>query len=385
MTSRDRTDGTHSDGSWTSAIGLTEAQLRAVFDHAIDGVITFDSVGRVLGINPAAERIFGYPASELRGQDVSKLMGTSHWDGDGNLGSHTKEGGAALGSRHSVEARRSSGQRLYLDMSVSEAAVGSSRMFTAIVRDVTERRAQEQALYQRKHEATQAARMLELGEVVADLAHNINQPLAAISSFAAAGRRMVCSMADAPESLDTALERIVSQVERANQIVRRLRGFVHTDATRAGAVDVNTIVLRTLALVERELCDERVQASVRLDEDVAAVLADPLQLEHLLLNLIRNGIDAMRPTPESDRRIELETRRASADAVSILVRDTGSGMSAESHERVFDIFHTTKPGRAGLGLALGRSIAEAHGGTLHIDTMTPQGTTMRLTLPAART
>ncbi|MGI9331927.1 MAG: PAS domain-containing sensor histidine kinase [Gammaproteobacteria bacterium] len=375
-------DITDSTGSRIKATE-DEAKLRAILENVVEGVITIDTRGLMQAVNPAAERIFGYTAAEMIGHNVSMLMPAPHDEQhDRYIGRYLRTGEAAIiGIGREVEGRRKSGEHFPLELSVSEVNLGDHRLFTGMVRDISQRREIEESARRRLDEVAHSARLLELGEMAADLAHEVNQPLAAIASFAEASQRMAADTDGAPPALARALTGIASQAERASQIIRQLRKFARKDQARIVPVDVNAVVRGALELIDHEIRQDGVEVSLELDADLPQVNADKVQLEQILLNLIRNSLEAMRDRPCEAHSLAISSALDDTDSLEVRVTDSGPGLAGDMRERLFEMFHTSKPNGLGVGLAICRSIAEAHGGMLDVEHTSADGTTMRLKLP----
>jgi signal transduction histidine kinase/ligand-binding sensor domain-containing protein len=230
-------------------------------------------------------------------------------------------------------------------------------------------------------ELSHVGRVAMAGELAASLAHEVNQPLAAIVANAQAGRRFLERGIDRAE-LDEILRDVAQQGQRASDVIRRLRQFVRKHPAERRRLDLNAILRDTLPLVRRELVDHRVELSLGLAQDLPPILADPVQIQQVLVNLVKNACEAMGQSP-GVRRIELETRAVGA-SVELEVRDTGPGLAPEVMARLFQPFVTTKPDGMGMGLAISRSIVEAHEGRITADPATHGGTAFRVVLPAQR-
>jgi len=248
-------------------------------------------------------------------------------------------------------------------------------------RDVTEGlRAEEQAR-QHVQQLAHVGRISAMGEMASAIAHEINQPLTAVRTYAQASRRLLAAGED-PSALAETLERVAHQAERAGQIIHRLRGFLSQQEVQAMPVDPAFLVREVMDLCRAEAsqCGVQIQlepAGGRLPQ----VHVDPIQIEQIVLNLVRNGIEAIQQA-ESVERVQTVITRRSRDEVLISVHDSGPGVAPEAAPRIFDAFFTTKPGGMGVGLALSRSIAEAHGGRLWLDEANAGGALFHLALPA---
>jgi len=248
-------------------------------------------------------------------------------------------------------------------------------------RDITARvRAEEQAR-QRQAELAHVARLGTMGEMAAGLAHELNQPLSAIVNYVQACLERIQSGAGDPSELLSDMEQAAAQAERAGEIVERIRKFVRKPEARRTAMDPNTLVREAADLVKTELRHHEVQLILDLTDPLPKVEADSIQIEQVIVNLIRNSMEAMSETRGDGRRLVIQTSSAGHDAVECAISDTGPGLSADVGERAFDPFFTTKPDGMGMGLSICRTIIEAHGGRLWATPNPERGATFRFTLP----
>lgn len=266
---------------------------------------------------------------------------------------------------------------------VTRDANGVGLKHVGTIHDVTDRRQSEDEARQLQERLTHFSRLSTMGEMAAGLAHEINQPLSAIATYAQACQRFVRSPSRDDADVLEALEQISTQALRAGEVIRRLRNFVKNREVKREPVDCNRLLedLRTLAETDARL------HNVRLRIDAAAglptVYADPIQLQQVVLNLVRNAIDAMSELPEARREVVLSTSMRTEGEVEIVVADRGSGLAPEAAEHLFNPFFTTKSGGTGLGLAISRSIVRAHGGRLWHTPNEGSGARFHFTLPAS--
>jgi PAS domain S-box-containing protein len=247
--------------------------------------------------------------------------------------------------------------------------------------DVTEWRLADERARQRQAELSRVARLSTLGEMTTTLAHELNQPLGAIANYSQACLRTLRAKTDAMEVLVSALESITTQARRAGDIVRRLRMFVRkSDAVRR-PTDINALVTETVPFIETEAYERCVAVRLELADALPAVLVDAVQLQQVMLNLIRNAIEAMNGVTRAARTLTICTEYASEGSLRLRIRDTGPGLDEVAMTRVFASFYTTKIHAVGMGLSISRSIVEAHGGRIWAEAATGGGTEFNFTLP----
>lgn len=246
--------------------------------------------------------------------------------------------------------------------------------------DITERREAHDALHLAQSELAHAARVATLGELTASIAHEVNQPLMAVVTNGEAGMRWLRRDPPDLKEVETAMGRVISEGRRASDIVKRIRAFLSKAPTEPAELSVASLIEEASALVERELARAGVQLSIKAPEGLPTILGDRVQLQQVLVNLMVNASQAMADQP-GDRRLAVAAS-AGGGRVEITVSDTGPGIAPEDLQRLFDPFFTTKADGMGMGLAICRTTVEAHGGTLTVESVPPDGATFRLSLPA---
>ncbi|HET7203767.1 MAG TPA: PAS domain S-box protein [Steroidobacteraceae bacterium] len=251
------------------------------------------------------------------------------------------------------------------------------------IHDVTDRRQGEDEARQLQERLTHFSRLSTMGEMAAGLAHEINQPLSAITMYAQACQRFMRSPNREDDDVMAALEQISAQALRAGEVIRRLRNFVKNREVKREPVDCNRLLddLRTLAETDARLHNVRLR--IEAEPGLPTVYADPIQLQQVVLNLVRNAIDAMSDVPETQREVVLSTHRLPEGEIEVVVADHGSGLAPEATEHLFNPFFTTKAGGTGLGLAISRSIVRAHGGRLWHTPNERMGARFHFTLPVS--
>lgn len=355
------------------AIQLSEARWQAVLETARDAIISIDENGLLTLFNPMAERVFGYAADEVLGRNVNMLMPDPYAvEHDRYLQSYRDTGVAkAIGRIREVEARRKNGEVFPIELSVSEARIGDERIFTAIIRDVSERRRAEQQIATLQQEARQRERLADIGAITAKVVHDIGNPLAGLSMQA----QLVLRRAETDRIREPA-KRIVECARRLDHLIRGFNAFA-----RDQKLNLKEIVLPGFLesiVNEWKPATRQVGITLGLDVDAGARLrADEEQLRRVLDNLIKNAIEAINRGPGSVRISGLSPK----DETTILkVEDSGPGIAPDFD--AFQLFETTKANGTGLGLAIARQIIVAHGGTIDYDSAEPHGTIFTIRLPA---
>lgn len=375
------------------ALEEREAQLRLILDTVPDAMIVIDEHGLVRSFSTAAERTFGYRAAEVLGNNVAMLMPSPDRERhDSYLARYIATGERRLiGIGRVTTGRRADGSTFPMHLTVGEVAgLGSGRLFTGFVRDLSEQRATEAHLNELRAELLHVSRLADMGQMAATLAHELNQPLtAAAAAVRAAGR-----MLDRPGSRDATIAELrealglaAEQVLRAGQIVRRLRSFVDKGQAERRPEDLAKVIDDASALALVDAAERGIDVRTSIEPGLPAVLIDRVQVQQVLVNLIRNAIEAMDDagrTPQAGARM-LEIRALAGPPVAVSVSDSGPGIAPAVAARLFEPFVTSKPDGMGVGLSICRSIIEAHGGTIEATPHPGGGAHFRFTLPSAAT
>ena len=285
-----------------------------------------------------------------------------------------------------------SGQEFPIEVSFGEDIRNGKHFFTGIVRDVTSRkrseealRASEQRLRSTEAELAHVTRVMTMGEVTSSIAHEINQPLGAIVNYGNACLRLLNAGSANLTEIGAALSAIVDDANRASTIIARIRALSKKAPPELETLQVKDVVTDILALVQHELTERQIALTTAFAGDLSAILGDRIQLQQVLLNLVTNSIEAMKKVPEGQRQLSIEAQsHVSEDKLFVLitVTDSGIGLKAEDLPRLFETFYTTKAEGMGMGLAISRSIVEAHGGRLWATPNSDLGATFQFTLPA---
>ncbi len=352
----------------------------ALMEAAVDAIIIISREGRIEQFNRAAELLFGYSEEEAVGRNVRMLMPEPHRSRhDGYLEQYRSTGKAAIIGRGREEtAIKKNGETFPILLTVGEIRQEGGRRFVGFVRDLTESRAAEERVRRLEDRLLHADRLVTLGELTAGIAHEINQPLTAIAAYADAGRSMVDRKAETPrEEMHSICERIGEQSRRAAEVVQRLRKMVRSGRVSKSRHKVNNIIENVLLLFEYETKKLDIVLSFSPLEQDLSVYVDEIQIQQVLVNLVKNSMDAISDSGQKDGRVDITVRHHSAE-LAISVQDNGPGISSSDRDKLFEAFFTTKEQGVGLGLSICRSIATAHGGNLRYSE--PEGGGSRFTL-----
>ena len=358
-------------------------EWKALLDAAVDAIIVIDHRGRIETFNSAAEVIFGFDAQEVLGKNVSLLMPEPYkGEHDSYIRNYLDTGDAKIiGIGREAQARRKGGPVFPIDLSVGEIPTDGQPKFVGIVRDATKRKRTEEEIHQTRERLAQFGRLSTLGEMAASLAHELNQPLTAIATYTQACQRLIESGQSDDDEILTALKKCNAQAQRAGEVIRRLRQFVKKKELGRREVSFDEIFRDLTVLAEVDARDNGVSLTIDVAKGLPRVLVDAVQIQQVILNLIRNGIDAMMNVNHYNDGISVTVDKSPNDQVRIMVTDHGTGITKEDEKKIFQPFFTTKTSGMGLGLAISRSIIESHGGVLSFTKNPSGGTTFHFTLP----
>jgi PAS domain S-box-containing protein len=366
-----------------SALQESEQRWRAVYEKSAAGIALTDLEGRILAANPAFRDMLGYAEDELAG--LSLLQITPDADRDTVQSRLTQLVEEGTGDYH-VERRylHKDGSIRWANASVSLIPGNGTMppMLLRIAEDITARKNAQEALAATQLELARVTRATALGELAASIAHEVNQPLAAVVANSHAARHWLAAKPENKSEVRDALERIVREANRASAVIARIRGFLSRGAPHKSAIGVGEVVAEVFAM-QRDMAQARqVSLSFKSAPDLRPAIADRTQLQQVLLNLVANAIESMSLASRFGGTVEAEAWNGEAGMVHIAVRDTGVGLDPQQLDRVFDAFYTTKSEGMGMGLAISRSIVEAHGGRLWANANDGPGATFNFTLPA---
>lgn len=363
-----------------SELAEREAHLRSILETIPDAMIVIDEAGLITSFSLAAERLFQWRAGEVIGRNVDMLMPSPYREQhDGYLHRYYQTGERRIiGIGRVVVGERKDGTTFPMELAVGEMRGNRGRFFTGFIRDLTERQETEARLQDLQSELVHVSRLTALGEMASALAHELNQPLAAIANYLQGSGDLLARNPVPADKVKAALGKASDQALRAGEIIRRLREFVARGETERSVESLSKLIEEASALALVGAKEHGVSVRYAMDPAVDLVLADRVQIQQVVLNLIRNAIDAMDESPT--RRIAIATRTAPNDMVEIEVADTGPGISPEVASQLFQPFVTTKRTGMGVGLSISRTIVEAHGGRLWAESNNDGGATFRFTL-----
>jgi two-component system sensor kinase FixL len=341
------------------------AYQRSILATVPDAMIVIDDHGTILSFSAAAERMFGYAERELAGQNVKLLMPNPDREAHDRYMERYLQTGVAriIGIGRVTNARRRDGSNFPIELSIADAETPQGRVFTGFIRDLTERQRTERRLHDLQGELNHISRISAMGSLASALAHELNQPLTAIANYMEGARDLLKNPdAESLEMVREALDEAAAQSIRAGQIVRRLRDFISRGDSDKSVESLRKLVTEASALALTGTGPSEIDVDIRLDVAADAVLVDRIQIQQVLLNLIRNAVEAMQRSPR--RRIDIRSIADGSDTVTVIVADSGPGLTPDIQRHLFEPFHSSKEQGMGLGLSISRSIVEAHGGRI---------------------
>jgi two-component system sensor kinase FixL len=361
-----------------------EAHLQSILDTVPDAMIVIDEHGLIQLFSAAAERLFGWRSEDALGKNVRLLMPAPYQEAhDGYLARYLATGERRIiGIGRVVVGLRRDGSTFPMELAVGEMRVGERRFFTGFVRDLTERQQTEARLQDLQAELVHVSRLTAMGEMASALAHELNQPLSAIANYLRGSRRLLEKGDPADLSrLSDALDKAAAQALRAGEVIHRLREFVGRGEIERKVESLSKLVEEASALALVGAKELGVRVTMQFDPRADLVLADRVQIQQVILNLLRNAIDAMESAKRPELRVKIANR---GDGFTVMsVSDTGSGIGEEVRERLFQPFMTTKKEGMGVGLSICKTIVEAHGGAIWAENNPDGGATFAFTLPLA--
>ncbi len=363
---------------------------RTLLDSAQEGIFGANSNGRLFSFNRAAEEMFGYDGSDVIGADVSILLASPYKEqSDESLRSFLQSGdGSFLQESRELIAQRADGSHFPIELWVVNTVSVDGTIFFILIRDLSSQKAAEKAIFEKEVEVQQArdhlahiARVATLGEIAAGIAHEVNQPLAAITTYAQSGHRLLDANVREKDDIAYVLQQIERQASRASEVISRLRSSIkYGEATRE-RTSINTIIVDTLNLIGVEADRKKVEIDYRPGDDIAAIDVDSVQIQQVLINLIVNAMQALEAANVPHPHVILITEPRAHQQIYVCVRDNGPPIRKETMDQLFTPFFSTKEHGLGIGLSLCRTLIAAHGGNLNINRNRHEGNEFFFTLP----
>jgi PAS domain S-box-containing protein len=360
----------------------SEARHRVVVETASDAVVSIDESGAIILANPATKRIFGYNPEELIGKPLTILMpGAKRQLHEAGFKRYLETGTRQLNWQGTeMTAQRANGEEFPVEVSFGEMTVDQRKIFTGFIRDISEKKRSEEELRNTQAELARMMRVMTIGQLTASIAHEVSQPLSGIIMNASTCLRMLKSD---PPSIDGALEtvqRTIRDGNRASEVITRLRTLFSKKQLEIEPLDLNEAAREVIALLSGELERNKVILKQEFSDRLPTVHGDRVQLQQVILNLLRNASDAMISIEDRPRQMVLRTE-LEGEHVRFLVQDSGVGFTPEVAGQMFESFYTTKSDGMGVGLSVSRSIIEANHGRLWATANDGPGATFAFSIP----
>ncbi len=364
------------------ALQVSDRRWLGLYDNTAVGIALADRDGRILSANPALQRMLGYDKGEIVGVSLVDITEPSQRPLTGRNVQGLFDGALPA---YQVQKRyeKKGGGYLWANVSASRipAVDQDGPMLAVIVEDITAKKEGEQSLAATRAELARVSRFTAMGELVASIAHEVNQPLAAVITNSAAALRWLALEQPNHDEVKAALRRVSRDATLAGEVIARIRRFLRAGEIRQEWIAVPKLLDELLRMLNAVLLEAGVQVDVRIPPDLARIFADPVQLQQVILNLVINAVDALREWP-GERRLTLELRQDAADGAVFAVHDSGPGIPPEARDKLFDAFFSTKPDGLGMGLAISRTIVENHGGRLGLDASAAAGARFVFNIPS---
>ena len=368
----------------TDAHSLEQALLGSILATIPDALIVIDMRGRIVSFSAAAQRMFQYSEADVLGENISMLMPSPDRERhDGYIGHYIDTGERRIiGIGRLTAARRRDGSTFPIELSVGEVNDQGQRLFTGFIRDLTERQQAERRVADLQAELAHAGRVTAMGTLASALAHELNQPLTAIANYMEAGRDLLAVPGDLDRAmLGEAMDESARQALRAGEIIRSLREFIKRGETLRQPEPLRSLLAEGAALAFIGTDSRGIDMDVQVDRHVDLVLANRVQLQQVIINLVRNAVDAMQDSPA--RILRLTAAPADDGKVEVVVADSGPGLDPTMSRTLFTPFTTTKANGMGVGLSISQTIVEGHGGRIWATPSQWGGTAFHFTLDRA--
>ena len=367
-----------------ATLRASEARWRSMFEASAVGIAVMDHDNHFAAANEAFQRMIGYTGEELQSLGPLDITHEDDRETAQEMLEHVQSGKPE--DYHSEKRYRCrDGRVIWVRVSTARALDPDTPLpgTPAIIEDITERKRTEGDLHNAREALSRATRLAMMGELAASIAHEINQPLGAIIMNGNACRRFLALTPPDLDEIRDGLDAVVSDGNRASEVLSRIRSMLKNAAPERGEVDVNKTITEVLALTRQELQQHRVSVQADLRPDLPRIVADRVQLQQVVLNLVMNGIDAMRAVADRARILTIRSQLDDQRNIVVNVADSGVGLDAADRERIFETFFTTKAAGMGMGLAISKSIIEAHHGRLWAAPGSPIGAMFAFALPSA--
>src|SRR5438093_1611906 len=369
------------------AVRQSEERLRLVIDTALDAVITIDAHGAITHWNAEAEKIFGWTQAEATGKKLSEIIIPLQYRAAHERGlRHYRDTGAGpmLGKRIEITALHRGGREFPVEMAITPAVIEGRVYFTAFISNITERKEAELERQRQSMELFRVGRVAVMGELAASLAHEVNNPIGAMVANAGAGERLIAAGKIETKEFKELLADIVADGRRAGEIIQGIRNMVRKGEVCRSLMPIDGVIHGLLRIVHAEARGRDVTVTTEVDSDTGRFWGDPVQLLQVFLNLAINAFEAMTALPSDARRLVIRTGRNENGDVLVSVRDSGPGFPSGLATQLFEPFFSTKAEGTGMGLAIARSIVEAHGGSLSGENCADGGACFTVRLPQAK-
>ena len=365
------------------------ARNQAVLDNAIEAIISINNSGTITHVNKTTEKIFGYPEFELVGNNIWQLLPDAEFGrGKNTVCEYLEAGNNGGGFNQELKARHKNGTSIMIELTFAEIVVAGVRSFTGIMRDIRERKLNEEHLKQSKEEVQQARNHLAhldrlhiASEMSASIAHELNQPLTAISMYAQACRNLLRKGPRDNRALLPTLSRIDKQAQRAGEIIRNIRTLVGKQNPHHQLTDINSLIHNTIELAQVDIECRAVHFEYDCQQQLPMMEIVLGQIQQVILNLIRNACDAMINNDPEDKCITITSEKGPMGFITIRLRDRGVGIDPDNSDKLFRAFFSTKSYGMGMGLAISHSIISNHGGEMKINHQYKDGAEFMFTLP----
>jgi two-component system sensor kinase FixL len=364
----------------------TEEKFRLVLDGAPSAIIMVDSAGVISFANAPAATVFGYSHSELIGCNIETLIPERFRDRHPGhrKGFFSQPSNRAMGAGRDLFGRRRDGSEFPVEVGLNPIRTAQGLFVLASVIDITARKQAEREHQLQNMELARVGRVTLMGELAASLAHEVNNPIGAIVTNANAGQRLIASGKIETEELKDLLADIVADGHRARGVIQGIRNMVRKGKARRALIQIGDTIRELLRIVHADAIGREIEVTAEVDSDTGQVWGDPVQFLQVLLNLTINSFEAMTALPSNARRLAIHAGRDGNGDILVSVRDSGPGFPAGIVEQLFEPFFSTKAEGTGMGLAIARSIVEAHGGSLSGENCDDGGACFTVRLPQAK-